>query len=267
LSEADIGILSILKPDVVLFVGDIAEGNIKIIKIIKSLQIPSYVVLGNHDRGRDQTGETLSKQIRILNEKYCAWDLKIFSNKINILGCRPCSSGGGYFLSKEVKGVYGPLTEDDSVKKIIGASLKAREDLPLLLLSHTGPTGLGSDPDSICGRDWKKPPIDWGDRDLSIAIKDIQKNRKVDLVVFGHMHNILKRNLGLRKMIEIDNKGTAYLNTAVVPRYKTNKDGTLLINFSWVEFKNNKLENIFQRWYSNDGRIKKEDVLYEKTSF
>ena len=54
-------------------------------------------MLGNHDRGKDSSGETLLKQIRVLGEKYCAWDLKIFNNQLNILSARPCSSGGGYY--------------------------------------------------------------------------------------------------------------------------------------------------------------------------
>ena len=40
------------------------------------------MILGNHDRGKDSTGETLLKQIRVLQEKYCAWDLKIFNKLI-----------------------------------------------------------------------------------------------------------------------------------------------------------------------------------------
>ena len=104
----DLNILSIIKPDIVLFVGDISDGSIKIIKKINEIRIPTFVILGNHDRGKDSTGEILSKQIRVLGEKYCAWDLKVFNNQINLLSARPCSSGGGYYLSKEVKGVYGP---------------------------------------------------------------------------------------------------------------------------------------------------------------
>ena len=57
------------------------------------------MILGNHDRGKDPSGQTLLKQIRVLQEKYCAWDLKIFNNQLNILSARPCSSGGGYFLT------------------------------------------------------------------------------------------------------------------------------------------------------------------------
>ena len=117
-SQSDIGILSLIKPDIVIFVGDISDGNIRFIKKINSIEIPTFVILGNHDRGKDRTGETLLKQIRLLQEKYCAWDLKIFQNQLSILSARPCSSGGGYYLSDEVRGVYGPITEEESVNKI-----------------------------------------------------------------------------------------------------------------------------------------------------
>ena len=255
--------MSFIKPDIVLFVGDISEGNIKIIKKINSLQIPSYVILGNHDRGRDSSGEILLKQIRVLKEKYSAWNLNVFNNQINILAGRPCSSGGGYYLSNEVKGVYGPISEVDSVNKIINCSEKAIKDLPIVIMAHAGPSGLGSEPESICGKDWKAPSLDWGDRDLAIAISEIQKNRMVELVVFGHMHNQLKRNLGLRDMFKLDNSGTAYLNTAIVPRYKTNGEGQLIINFSWVEFENKELSHISHRWYLEDGKIFEEKILFE----
>jgi len=185
--------------------------------------------------------------------------LKVFNNQINLLSARPCSSGGGYYLSKEVKGVYGPITEQDSINKIIKCSEETIEDIPLIIMSHAGPSGLGSEPKSICGKDWKLPSFDWGDRDLSVAISQIQKRRKVDLVIFGHMHNRLKRNLGLREMFKIDSKGTIYFNTAVVPRYKTDEDGKLLINFSWIEFENKELRHVSHRWYSESGEICEED--------
>ena len=128
------GILSLIKPDIVLLIGDISDGSIKIIKKINLIKIPTYVILGNHDRGKDSTGETLLKQIRILQEKYCAWDLKIFNNQLNILSARPCSSGGGYYISNEVKAVYGPISEQESVNKIIKSSEKNIRELPLVLM-------------------------------------------------------------------------------------------------------------------------------------
>ena len=245
-----------------MFVGDISDGSVKIIKKINTIKIPTFVILGNHDRGRDSSGETLLKQIRVLGEKYFAWDLKIFKNQINLLSARPCSSGGGYYLSKEVKSVYGPLSEQESINKIIRSSEKTLKNIPLLILSHAGPSGLGSEPKSICGKDWKIPSLDWGDRDLSIAISEIQKKRTVDIVIFGHMHNRLKRNLGLREMFKIDRKGTAYLNTAVVPRYKRDETGKLLINFSWVVFEENKLKHVSHRWYSQSGEIYEENKFF-----
>ena len=95
-----------------------------------------------------------------------------------------------------------------------------------------------------------------------MAISQIQKRRKVDLVIFGHMHNRLKRNLGLREMFKFDTKGTIYFNTAVVPRYKTAEDGKLLINFSWVEFEKKELRHVSHRWYSESGEICEEDKYF-----
>ena len=259
----DVSILLKIKPDFVLFVGDISDGDIKILKKINKLKIPSYVILGNHDRGNDKSGEKLLKQIRILDEKFCGWKLKVFNDQVNILGARPCSSGGGYYLSKEMIGVYGPLTEEDSVKRILSCYENARIELPLIIIAHSGPSGLGSEPESICGKDWKLPSMDWGDRDLSLAISKIQKERKLDLVIFGHTHNQLKRNLGLRKMFLIDKRGTAYLNCAVVPRYLKNETGKVLTTFSWIEFENSKLSIISQRWYDKFGELISEDKLYQ----
>ncbi len=220
-------------------------------------------MLGNHDRGNDGSGEKLLKQIKILQDKFCGWNLKVFNNQVNILGARPCSSGGGYFLSREMKGVYGPLSEEESIKKIINCAMDSREDLPLLVIAHSGPSGLGSEPNSICGKDWKPPAMDWGDRDLSFAISEIQKERYLDLVVFGHTHNELKRNLGRRKMFLLDRRGTAYLNCAVVPRYKRNEYGEIIINFSWIEFENKKLSHISERWYSEAGFLVDKNIIFQ----
>ena len=63
-------------------------------------------------------------------------------------------------------------------------------------------------------------------------------------------------------MFKIDKEGTAYLNTAIVPRYKTNKKGKLVVNFSWVEFVENKLKHISNRWYTELGEICEEEILF-----
>jgi len=63
-------------------------------------------------------------------------------------------------------------------------------------------------------------------------------------------------------MFKVDNKGTAYLNAAVVPRYKTNEDGKLFINFSWVEFEEKKLKHVSHRWYSETGKLCEEEKFF-----
>ena len=81
------------------------------------------------------------------------------------------------------------------------------------------------------------------------------------------MHNRLKINQGLRNMFKIDKEGTAYLNSAIVPRYKNNIEGELLVNFSWVEFVDNKVSHISQRWYSEAGDICEEEILFSNSNF
>ena len=102
---------------------------------------------------------------------------------------------------------------------------------------------------------------------MAVAISEIQKKRKIDLVIFGHMHNRLKRNQGFRRMFKIDKKGTVYLNSAIVPRYKTNTKGELIVNFSWVEFEEKKLKHISHRWYSELGEICEEEILFKNSNF
>ncbi len=260
----DNDLLRELNPDAILFVGDLGEGDFRLIKLINQLTIPTAVILGNHDRGGDVTGEVLRNQLSLLGERDCSWRLRNWdSPNISVIGARPCSSGGGYFLAPAVQAVFGPVTIDQSIDRIVKASQKASESLPLVLLAHAGPTGLGSDARSLCGRDWKKPYIDWGDKDLEISITKIQKQRHLDLVVFGHMHHKLKQGMGYRDTFVSDNFGTAYLNTASVPRRGITDSGEVLSHFSWVEFLNGKLHHISHRWYRTDATIAYKETLFD----
>ena len=63
-------------------------------------------------------------------------------------------------------------------------------------------------------------------------------------------------------MFHIDRTGTAYLNSAVVPRYKYTQQGKSLSHFSWVEFEDGKLKHISQRWYYDDGKLKEQQILF-----
>ncbi len=261
-SQEDNELLRTLQPDGVLFVGDLGEGDIKLVKEIKTLPIPTALILGNHDRGHDRTGETLKRQLRLLGDLHCAWRLRRWSiPKISIVGARPCSSGGGFYLAPEVLGVFGQLSIEESISKIVAAAREAPEDAPLVILAHAGPTGLGSSADSPCGRDWKAPAVDWGDKDLELAIDQIRKERVPDLVVFGHMHHSLKGTQRSRSTYIKDRWGTVYLNTACVPRKFVDSDGNHLSHFSWVEFVDGKLSHVSHRWFSLDHSIAYQQTL------
>ena len=251
-----------LKPDGILFVGDLSDGDIRLVKEINKIKIPTAVILGNHDRGFDRSGEILRSQLDLLGDKHCGWSLcKWHLSKLSVVGARPCSSGGGFHLSTEAKAVFGPIELSESVDRIVSAARLAPEASPLLLLAHSGPVGLGSEAISPCGRDWRLPSVDWGDKDLGIAIDQIRKFRIPELVVFGHTHHQLRKGNGTRTTFFKDLWGTCYLNAACVPRRGVNASGENLCHFSWVEFSNGCLSHVSHRWYRQDGYLAYEEKL------
>tara|TARA_Y100001968_G_scaffold333907_1_gene400912 strand:+ start:36087 stop:36776 length:690 start_codon:yes stop_codon:yes gene_type:complete len=220
------------------------------------LPFPTAVMLGNHDRGYDKTGEILKKKFLLLGQTNIAWNLIEWPNfPISIVGARPCSPGGGFYLASELSGVFGDISLEESSRRIVEAAKSASIEKPLVMLSHSGPYGLGDGAESICGRDWKKPYLDWGDHDLSIAIKTIRKFKNPDLVVFGHMHHSLRNNSSFRKTFQKDHFGTLFLNAAVVPRESIDPMGDKVSHFSWVEFYKRKIIHVSHRWYKKDGTL------------
>ena len=250
-------------PDGVLFVGDFGEGDISLVKSIKKLPFPVAVILGNHDHGHDKTGDLLKRQLNLLGDLDSSWTFKEWIKpSLSLLGARPCSPGGGFYISKEVESVFGPITLQQSVEMMVNASRNVDIENPFIILAHSGPAGLGSDAYSPCGRDWKSPAIDWGDKDLSLAIDQIRKIKPPDLVVFGHTHHFLKRSKGKRITFAHDVWGTAYLNAACVPRKGKDLSGQSLTHFSWVEFEGNKLVHVSHRWYKDNFSLAyKENLL------
>lgn len=262
-SAEDHEILDCLAPDVILFVGDLGESDLKAASLIKKLSIPTAVILGNHDRGRDGSGEFLKAHIGLLGELHCAWDLRRWKDiPLSVVGGRVCSAGGGFYLSKEVESLFGPMSIEQSVDEIVNACNSAPLELPLIILAHSGPTGLGSNAHSICGRDWKSPSLDWGDKDLELAIIELRKKRLPDLVVFGHMHHKLKSNNKYRDTFFQDKSGIKYLNAACVPRKFYDEHGHYLIHFSWVECEDQVIKSVSHRWFKKDGSLAYKEELY-----
>ena len=91
-SQDDLDLLLALNPDGVLFVGDLSDGDLRIVRAISKISIPTSVILGNHDRGKDGSGEILKAQLDLLGDKNCAWKLSKWKlNELSVVGARPCS--------------------------------------------------------------------------------------------------------------------------------------------------------------------------------
>ncbi|KEF42766.1 MAG: transcriptional regulator [Cyanobium sp. CACIAM 14] len=261
--HSDHALLERIRPGALLLVGDLSDGRSRIPELLGRLELPLACVLGNHDAGRDGSGRTLRRQLELLGERHCGWGLReLRPPGLAVVGARPGTAGGGFQLSKAVRSVYGPVGLQASAERISRAALAADPQLPLVLLAHSGPSGLGSQLDDPCGRDWKAPACDWGDQDLSLAIDQIRRRRPLPLVVFGHMHHALRHRQGERRSFHRDAQGTAFLNTACVPRHGVDRLGRALRHFSWVVFRDGRLHHVSHRWYGTDGALHYEQTLW-----
>jgi len=263
---SDHDLLAQLAPDALLLVGDFSDGRSRIPTLLAGLDLPLACIIGNHDTGKDGSGERLRRQLSLLGERHCGWSLReLRPPGLAVVGARPGTAGGGFQLSRAVRAVYGPVSQQESADRITRAALAADPDLPLILLAHSGPSGLGSRAADPCGRDWKHPPCDWGDQDLAIAIAQIRRRRPLPLVVFGHMHHLLRRHQGERLSFLRDAQGTAYLNCACVPRHGTDQQGRKLRHFSWVRFEDGRPVQISHRWYGLDGTLLYRERLWQES--
>nr|YP_002048780.1 putative transcripton factor [Paulinella chromatophora]ACB42570.1 putative transcripton factor [Paulinella chromatophora] len=251
----DIELLNLLQPDACLMVGDFSEGEPNIAVQLSKLHVPVACILGNHDTGKDPSGEKFQNQLNILGDLHCAWSWRQWKPPIGIVGARPGSAGGGFQVSKAITAVYGNITLEQSVERISSAAKQVPIDQPLVLLAHCGPSGLGSSANAPCGRDWKPPALDWGDQDLELAVNVIRQQRHVGLVVFGHMHHQLKRGGGSRQTHQLDRWGTSYFNVASVPRHCSDIHGQRLYHFAWAEFYGTRLWSLSHNWYRPDGSL------------
>ena len=263
--QGDASLLTILAPDALLVVGDLADGDVRLPRLLRELELPVACVLGNHDAAKDASGRTLARMEQALGGLHCGWSLKPLDPvPLSVVGGRPGSAGGGFYLSPAVKAHWGELSLFESAQRISAAALQAPADRPLVLLAHSGPTGLGSEAADLCGRDWKRPACDWGDQDLQEAIRLIRKQRPLPLVIFGHMHHRLRHGAGQRRTVQRDRQGTVYLNAACVPRHGIDVSGRPWRHFSWVELDHNgDVQLAAHRWYGLDGELLEQQVLLD----
>ncbi|KAL4181448.1 hypothetical protein AMTRI_Chr12g271270 [Amborella trichopoda] len=285
--------IGFLQADLILLTGDFGNENVELVKSIAELKAPKAAILGNHDAWYTQKfSETrldgVRAQLESLGEAHVGYDRLDFPEiKISVVGGRPFSSGGGQlFRRKLLSSRYGVHDMKGSAKKICDAAQGTPDGHSIILLAHNGPTGLGSEMDDICGRDWVPGGGDHGDPDLAQAIADLKSNTRlsIPLVVFGHMHKNLQLRNGTRRMLVLGAEKTIYLNAAVVPRvrgliskkgsgstvhndaHEVKSKGTIR-QFSVVDILNGNLEKIADTWISVVGdsvALQAEDVLFRR---
>lgn len=223
-----------------LIVGDFGNENVDVVKSISTIEMPKAAILGNHDawhtsqfsNRKADKADRVQVQLQCLKEQHLGYShLDFPSLKLRVVGGRPFSCGGDRIFRKGlIYTRYGVKDMEGSARKIYEAALGTPEGYTVIVLAHNGPTGLGSNFNDICGKDWLFDGAgDNGDPDLAQALYHLKRGTKISipLVVFGHMHKGLRYGRGQRKMIVVGDD-TVYLNGAIVPRvrYLTEQQGS-----------------------------------------
>ncbi|MFK7741752.1 MAG: TIGR04168 family protein [Planctomycetota bacterium] len=227
--QGDAAYLERRQPDLTMFVGDLGDEDVDMVRRVSDLSIEKAVILGNHDAWKSfsqkEATEDLSDSLAILGEDHIAYDVReVPSAGVSVIGARPFSWGGQSLRSPELyDDLYCVRTMRQSAAAIVDAARSAKHR-DLVILAHNGPTGLGSASDDIYGKDFGKPGGDWGDYDLALALQRIAGlGLRVRAVIAGHMHHLLLHPRGgLRKRF-IRRDGTMFINCAVVPRVQKDK--------------------------------------------
>ena len=157
---------------------------------------------------------------------------------LTVIAGRPFAMGGSELSFPEaLERSFGVRSLEESAAKMC-ALVDAVKDGRLLFLAHNGPTGLGDEADAIWGRDFRAPPCDWGDADLTAAIAHARaRGRTPAAVIAGHMHWAL-RGGGARR-VQVERDGILYFNAARVPRI-FERDREMLHHHTALGFENGK---------------------------
>jgi uncharacterized protein (TIGR04168 family) len=176
-------------------------------------------------QGGNVCSAPLARQLEVLGQQHIGFSgLHWGELGLSLVGGRPFSKGGRQWsdVAEFYRELYGVSRAEESSARIVQCVRAAPTGAVKVLAAHTGPSGLGCQRQDICGVDWVGSEGDHGDPDLASALTQLhQEGVAVPAVVFGHMHHVLHGG-GLRNMVSIDEeRGTVYLNAAVVPRIKS----------------------------------------------
>jgi uncharacterized protein (TIGR04168 family) len=263
--------------DLALFVGDFGNEDVSIAQLVAEIELPTAVILGNHDAwysatswGRsqcpyDRTQEDwVQAQIDVLGDRYVGYGQRSFAQfNLSVVGSRPFSWGGDQWRNPDFyQSRFGIGSFAESTTKMVTAAAQADTD-QLILIGHNGPTGLGDQPEDICGKDWEPLGGDFGDPDLAAAIEQLQGlGKSIPLVAFGHMHHQLRHTRERLRTPVRRIGGTLYLNAARCPRVVNFPP--VLHNFSIVTLQAGRVTEACLIWVDRQGEIQRtEDYLAE----
>ena len=248
------------RPTLAMFVGDLGDEDVPIVERIARLGVPKAVMLGNHDAWRSFSNKEITSALHgsldALGRDHLAYDVReVPAAGVSIVGARPFSWGGPTLRSSEVYDeLYNVDTMQASANEIVNAARRAQHR-DLIVLAHNGPTGLGSDPTDIYGKDFGKPGGDWGDEDLELALDEIRaRGLRVRAVVAGHMHHKLLHPRGAARTRFVRRAGTLFVNCAVVPRVERDQDGNERSHFVRMQWSGGECQSLEEVWVDGSGR-------------
>lgn len=248
-----------------LFVGDLGDENVEIVRKIARMRADKAVILGNHDAWRSfseqRITDRLAESIAILGDHHLAYrHIDLDSARVTLIGGRPFSWGGADIRSPRVYGdLYGVGSMRQSADRICEVAQNARYD-DLVILAHNGPTGLGSEPTDIYGKDFgRRPRGDFGDQDLAWALEGIRASgKRVRAVIAGHMHDRLSHPRGAERVRFVRDEDTLYVNPAVVPRIRRLESGTIVRHYLRVELAEGQVLAVREQWIDGWSRVQEE---------
>jgi len=249
-------------PDLTLFVGDLGDEDVEMVRGIAALPVRKAVMLGNHDAwqsfGRRVATTKLRESLELLGDDHLAYAVReVPAAGVSVVGARPFSWGGPSLRSPELYDeIYGIHTMRQSAAAIVDAARHAQHR-DLVILAHNHPLGLGAEPTDICGKDFGKPGGDWGDRDLALAIQRIEGfGLRVRAVIAGHMHHRLVHPRGGLRTRFVRRGETLFLNAAYVPRVRQDEDGTELSHFLRTRWSRGECVAIDEVWVDVHGNVR-----------
>ncbi len=262
-SRHDVEFLEGGTQDLVMFVGDLGDENVRLVTDVANLDADKVVILGNHDAWQSFSlkfpTQKLEQSVEALGNDHLAYATRdIPAAGISIVGARPFSWGGQDIRSPEVYGhFYDVESMEESADLIVETALRAQFD-DLIILAHNGPHGISSQPKSIYGKDFgKRPGGDWGDRDLKWALDRISASgRRVRAVVAGHMHHKLHPQIGGFRTRFVRREGTAFINPAIVPRIRRTRSDEELRHYLRMVWSTGQLDSIEEIWVDRNGDVR-----------